>query len=248
MRQLKDPDFNYHSKCEKLNITCLSFVDDLLLFARGNVKSIKVLMEKFYSFSKSTRQKINPSMCHIYFSVVDDDTKEYIKKLTSFKEGTLPFRYLGAPLTSKKLSIQHYIPLIEKIVGRVTHYSAKLPSYEGRVQLIQSVNFSIMNFWMQCLLLSKKIIQKIDIICRSFMWIGGKESCKKSLNASKQVCILKNRGGLNLISIENWKKTNLIKILWNLNEKTYNLWIKWIHIYYLKHANLMDVRITSSCS
>lgn len=30
------PDFNFHSKCEKLGIINLSFADDLLLFSRGD--------------------------------------------------------------------------------------------------------------------------------------------------------------------------------------------------------------------
>ncbi|XP_070029234.1 secreted RxLR effector protein 78-like [Nicotiana tabacum] len=31
----KDPNFNYHPKCSKLNIVQLSFADDRLLFCRG---------------------------------------------------------------------------------------------------------------------------------------------------------------------------------------------------------------------
>lgn len=32
--------FNFHSRCERLKISSLSFVDDLLLFAQGHRKSI----------------------------------------------------------------------------------------------------------------------------------------------------------------------------------------------------------------
>ena len=39
--------FKYHPKCSKLDITHLSFVDDLLLFSRGDLESIKMLQRCF---------------------------------------------------------------------------------------------------------------------------------------------------------------------------------------------------------
>lgn len=93
------------------------------------------------------------------------------------------------------------MPLIDKIVGRITQWSAKLLSYAGRVQLTQSVNYAIINFWIQCLPLPKKVVQKIDVICRSFIWTGGNDVSRKSLITWKQVYSPKNQGGLNFISI-----------------------------------------------
>lgn len=42
---------------------------------------------------------------------------EEIKTIFGFPLGTLPVRYLGVPLESKKLHIMHYSPLIEKIAS-----------------------------------------------------------------------------------------------------------------------------------
>lgn len=38
-KMTKIPNFNYHSKCEKLSITHLTFADDVLLFSIGDWKS-----------------------------------------------------------------------------------------------------------------------------------------------------------------------------------------------------------------
>lgn len=55
MHKLKTkPNFNYHSKCEKLDIINLSFADDLLLFAREDSISVNLLMGVFNRFTNST--------------------------------------------------------------------------------------------------------------------------------------------------------------------------------------------------
>ncbi|XP_058775224.1 uncharacterized protein LOC131649480 [Vicia villosa] len=82
---------------------------------RGDLRSVKLLLQAFNSFIMSTSMKINPSKCRIYFGSVDAGTKEAILQHTKFSEGTLPFKYFGTPLTCKKLSISHYLVLVEKI-------------------------------------------------------------------------------------------------------------------------------------
>lgn len=50
----KNPNFNFHSKCEKLKILNLYFVDDILLFLRGDMKSMQLIMDIVKYFSAST--------------------------------------------------------------------------------------------------------------------------------------------------------------------------------------------------
>lgn len=52
--------------------------------------------------------------------VIDHTKQEIIKDMGSIL-GTLPFRYLGVPLASKKLNVNAYLPLIKKITSRVTY-------------------------------------------------------------------------------------------------------------------------------
>ncbi|KAL0336702.1 UNVERIFIED_CONTAM: hypothetical protein Sradi_4882100 [Sesamum radiatum] len=43
-RSTANSDFNFHPKCAKLKITHLLFADDLMLFSRGDLPSIHILM------------------------------------------------------------------------------------------------------------------------------------------------------------------------------------------------------------
>lgn len=98
----QNPDFNHHSKCEKLNLTHLTFADDILLFARGDVGSMDLLMHTLQVFSGSTGLVVNPAKCFVYMGAVDDITGDHIMDSTDFRRGQLPFRYLGVPLSSKE--------------------------------------------------------------------------------------------------------------------------------------------------
>lgn len=108
----KIPNYNYHSKCEKAQIIDLSFIDDLLIFTRRVKKSVELAVMMFEDFSKATGLRVNPNKCQVYFGGLDNCVKDEIKEVSGFKEGMTPFRYLGIPITSKKLKAQQYMCLV----------------------------------------------------------------------------------------------------------------------------------------
>ncbi|XP_058727219.1 uncharacterized protein LOC131598656 [Vicia villosa] len=173
------------------------------------------------------------------FGVVTQEMKNNLLALSGFQEGTMPFKYLGVPITTKKLSIHHYMVLIDKIVCRTRIWTSKLLTYAGRLQLVKSISFAIVNYWMMCFPLPKVVLAKIDSICRSFLWTGKDHISRKSLVAWTTVCQPVNKGGLRVINIHIWNKCTLLKLLWNICNKPDNLWVKWIHAYYLKQQPIM---------
>lgn len=136
-----------------------------------------------------------------------------MKHLFGFQEGEYPFRYLGVPLTTKKLSINHYLPLIEFYFARIHHWSAKLLSYAGRLQLVKSICHAMAQFWMQCFPIPKMVIKKIDSICRSFIWISKKDICRKFPTAWNTMCKPIAQGGLQLLNMTVWNEVMLLNYL-----------------------------------
>lgn len=117
--------------------------------------------------------------CCIYYGGIEQRVKEDIKKLIGFNEGALPFRYLGVPMSSKRLNVHSYGSLIEKIVHKITHWSSRLLTYAGRLLLLKNVTFTITQYGMQCLPFPKYMIQKINSICRVFLWLALVERAAK---------------------------------------------------------------------
>ncbi|KAH0769465.1 hypothetical protein KY290_013446 [Solanum tuberosum] len=97
--------FKYHPKCSRLKITHLSFADDLLMFAKGDPESIHMLQEKFNVFTAASGLQANLSKSAMYFGGVSGMVQNQIQQGLGYSFGELPFRYLGVPLATKKLSI-----------------------------------------------------------------------------------------------------------------------------------------------
>lgn len=215
----KGTEFKYHSNCEKIGLIDLSFGDDLLLFLKGFVQSVQVLTKAFEGFSRSTWLIVNPMKCKAYYGGIDQEVQDQLEMVTGFSKGQLPFKYLGVPLMSRRISSQHYTDLCDKVESRLKHWSAHLLSYAGRLQLLQSVIFGVTNYWMQCIPIPMSVIHKIEGMCRTYFLTGKEGISRKSPISWAKVCTPKKKGGLSLVNLEIWNRMCMVRLLWNLCRK-----------------------------
>ncbi|XP_058734106.1 uncharacterized protein LOC131605815 [Vicia villosa] len=168
--------------------------------------------------------------------------------ITGFADGKFPVRYLGIPLDSKKLNANHYMPLIDKVMARIRHWTAKLLSIAGRIQLVKSTLTAIAQFWMASLPFPASIIQKLESMCRSYIWAGSSSLSKKSPVAWKRVCTPIKQGGLSILNLQVWNLVAALKCLWKISMKENNLRVKWIHSYYLKGRDVLSDIQNTNCT
>lgn len=109
----------YHPRCQNLKLTHLCFADDLLVFTNGNKRSIEGILQIFDKFATFSGLKISLEKSTLYMAGVKEEDKEEILQSFPFESGSLPVRYLGLPLLTKRMSLSDYTPLIEKIRGRI---------------------------------------------------------------------------------------------------------------------------------
>ena len=98
------------------------------------------------------------------------EVQDAILQITQITKGDLPLRYLGVPLSSKKLSYSRCRPLVEKITVRVHHWSLGCLSYASRLQLLQSLIGRMLHLWAQFFLLLIKLLKQVETIYRIFLW------------------------------------------------------------------------------
>ena len=190
--------YDYHPKCKRIKLTHLCFADDLMIFTKGNVESIvgiQNVLKLFYTFSGL---QLNNEKSEIFSSEINGAMMEEIQRVSGFKAGTLPVRYLGVPLVTRRLSMKDCSNLEDKIKARINSWSAKLLTYAGRIQLIQSVLYNIQNFWCRHFILPKGVLKRIMQLCSSFLWKGKDQSARGARVSWDCICYPKSEGGLGL--------------------------------------------------
>jgi hypothetical protein len=136
-----------------------------------------------------------------------------------FPISTLPIRYLGLPLMSRKLKISEY-----ELVKRFRSWAVKSLSFAGRVQLITSVITGLVNFWMSTFVLLLGCVKKIESLCSRFLWSGSIDASKGAKIAWSGVCLPKNEGGVGLRRFTPWNKTFYLRFIWPLFADNDVLW------------------------
>ncbi|XP_056688387.1 uncharacterized protein [Spinacia oleracea] len=235
--------FKFHPRCKKLGITHMMFADDLLMFSKADKISVHVLFKAFTMFSSASSLAANLDKSNVYMGGVSDDDEISIRSGLGMLKGSFPFRYLGVPLTTRKLKYSDCRPLVDKTVARVRSWSSKLLSYVGRLQLVKTVLYGMQLYWCQIFVMPKKVMREIHAICRTFLWTGGGLGSKKAHVAWEQLCFPKSSGGWNLRDLTIWNKAAVLKHCWALSQKQDRLWIKWVHMYYVKNKDFWTMSI-----
>lgn len=93
-----------------------------------------------------------------------------------------PIKYLGLPLTHRKLRRVDYQTLVNKVAGRLAGWQGRFLSIAGWTTLVKSVLTSIPIYFLTTFKTPKAVLQALDHIRRRFLWVdheplsGGK--CK----------------------------------------------------------------------
>ncbi|CAA0806935.1 RNA-directed DNA polymerase (reverse transcriptase)-related family protein, partial [Striga hermonthica] len=230
-----DTNFKYHPMCEKLKISYLAFADDLMLLSRGDPHSIQVLMDCLKDFGAKSGLEMNVVKSNIYLAGVKDDSQATILDNTNLRCGSMPFRYLGVPLTADRITARLFDDMIKQIEGQLSRWNGHTLSYAGRLKLLRSVVQGIVCFWMGIFHLPDIVRTKITQLCRRFLW-----GSKSAHVAWDSVCLPRLEGGLGLRDLIAWNQALLTRMLWNMQAKKDTLWQKWIHNIYLKGNSIWE--------
>ncbi|KAK4707085.1 hypothetical protein R3W88_033383 [Solanum pinnatisectum] len=192
------------------------------------MNSISLLQETFDKLSCASILKANLEKSSIYMAGSNKSIRLDIIHKLGYLEERLPFKYLGVPLSTKKLSVSQCLPLVEKFTAKLRCWSAKLLSYAGKLQFIKLTLFRMQSYWAQIFVFPKKVVKILESVCKTYLWIGQGEISKKSLVAWDRICQLGSVGGLNVIDLKLWNKPAILKHLWAISMKKDIMWIRWL--------------------
>lgn len=242
--------FNYHHQCVKTKLTHLCFADDLLIFLDGSLTSLQRVLQVLKEFELRSGLAVSMQKSCFFSSGLSVQEVEAIQVSTGMPSGTLPIRYLGVPLCTKKLTLQNCEPLIHQVKRRFTSWSAKTLSFAGRLMLIKTVVAGITTFWSAAFILPKACISRINSLCGCFLWKGNLESHHSARVAWSEVTKTKEEGGLGIRDLKRWNKASCMKFIWLLFFRHGSLWVAWFKREILKDdiSNFWTVKPNQSMS
>lgn len=220
--------FGIHPECEAPLITHLSFADDVLIFFDGFAESLRGILDILEEFRWISGLRINRQKSEL---LLDGGSSSRCREMATemgIAQGALPIRYLGVPLSPKKMTRSDFQPLLDKIEARFRSWTVKHLSFAGRFQLIQAVIYSTISFWASIFIIPPECVSILERMCNAFLWNGAPNSARGAKIAWESVCTPKEAGWLGLKRIADWNKVLGLKLIWLLFTAGDSLWVSWV--------------------
>ncbi|KAL9685844.1 hypothetical protein QQ045_023298 [Rhodiola kirilowii] len=191
----KAEGFYFHPKCHRTKLSHIMFADDLLLFSSGRGSAIGALKGVVAQFLECSGLDINFQKSQLFTGGMNAAKITWIENVIGTKACSLPVRYVGLPLTSKRVSRRDCDNLIDRMTARLDSWSNIFLSRAGRKVLVLTVLQAMMFFLARVCLLPKTVIHSVNSICDRFLWKGSSDRRGGHLVSWEKICRDKKEGG-----------------------------------------------------
>ncbi|KAI0522398.1 hypothetical protein KFK09_004777 [Dendrobium nobile] len=229
-------------------ISHLLFADDILVFSMAKRENLLKIRKITFDYYKWTGQQVNFSKSAIIFSKkMERRRRMEFSKLMGFME-VKELNYLGIKIALRRLVVTNFSVILEKAIAKLDIWGNKLISMPCRVVLIKTVVLALHIFYSSLSLVPMSILNKLDRLCRDFLWYKKNGNSGILYVAWKDVCIPENQGGLGILSATDSVEPLRAKLAWNFLKKPHSLLYKSLSIKYGRSVWDVERRPNSSPS
>jgi hypothetical protein len=115
------------------------YADDAAIFVKPQKQDITALKEILEMFGQANRIRKNLQKLEVFpINCHDLDLEDILEGFPASVK-SFPCRYLGLPLHLRRLRKIDYMPLLDKVGGKLPGWKGKLMSKSARAQLVTSV-------------------------------------------------------------------------------------------------------------
>ena len=179
------------------------YADDVALFLRPAAEDISLTLSMLQLFGDASGLKTNVQKSSVMPIQCSEDDMAVIQSLLPCEIMNFPCKYLGLPLSLKKLTKEQFQPIIDRITDQLPGWKADLMTRAGRVVQVQFVLTAMLIYLAMAIDLPPWAIKAIDKIRRGFVWRGRKEAKGgHCLIAWPKVCRAKELDGLGISDLK----------------------------------------------
>ena len=166
----------------------VQYADDTLLIMQGCNSQLLHAKSLLRYFAAYTGLKVNYSKSNIIPINISQERIQSFSVTLGCNVGTLPFSYLGMPLSLTKPKVSDFMIILQRISSRLAGCSTFL-SYGEKLVLIKSVFTSLPIFFLCTLPFPVTVLQQINKYLRHCFWRKyGMEDRRTALIAWEKVC------------------------------------------------------------
>lgn len=182
---------------EENSIAIIQYANNTFFFCEAKRRQLKNLLFMWQIFEWATGLKINKSKSELFYLGATEGKGKRMAHILGCHLGTLPTRYLGLPLSCKRLSREDWRSIVSKVEKRIQGRQAKLLSQGGRLILVNSVLSNLPLYFFLVFRARSRALRWIEKLQRAFFWKGGVVAAGgHCLVQWKTVCRSKKDGGL----------------------------------------------------
>jgi len=152
------------------------YADDVILFLRPEALDINITMSILQLFGEASGLKTNFLKSNVLPIRCGDTEMASIQELLPCAVMDFPCKYLGLPLSLKKLTKEQIQPIIDKFADQLPGWKADLMTRAGRRIQVQFVLTAMLIYLAMAIDFPPWAIKAVDKIRRSFLWRGRKDA------------------------------------------------------------------------
>ena len=157
----------------------IQYVDDTLVIMEACGRQLWTLKALLHTFGESTGLRVNYSKSMIVPINTSDQKMQHLARTFNCEIGSLPFTYLGLPLSLSKPRVIDFIPLVNRCERRLAATSVFL-NQAGKLEVRNSIFSALPTFCMSTFLLQETVIDQIDKFRKLCLWRGVDLNAKQS--------------------------------------------------------------------
>ncbi|CDP11300.1 unnamed protein product [Coffea canephora] len=205
-------------------VTHLAFADDVIIFVRGDRRSVGNLVHFLNLYQTATGQRVNNHKgLFISSRRCGSGQIRRIQQMTGFRHGALPLSYLGCNLYAGRRKKVYFQFLIDKFITKLAGWQKKLLSQGGRLILIKHVLSAIPTHVLAIMDPPSGVLKELEQIMANFFWGQTELGPKHHRRSWEKLCFPMEEDGLGIRSFKDIQGAFSCKLWWRFRHST-SLW------------------------